>query len=467
VKLLEWRGDPTSPDRASPDATVDLCDAQGALETVTFDLPLGPHRLHLLEILDDDEQRFMITLHHNNTEPFFQWRSRAPFGTAHELKKKLDRRARLPAAVERFRAVAVVWLPRVLGIPLSIELPREGDPLREHLVTKSNGLMDPNPIRTAGRLNASFSYDYAARILRHGWHRHSLDKLVEILQEDAPRLARFPADESFIKRYLECQFHPTPIEKAFPFGFKPFGRQLHVYPITVSDGAYYLLNIITDWEQDRINDETQRRQYRDLRGHIEKSVEDCHGKLIKIDGAATHVKYQTGLSKESVSPLDWNGMMETANSSGFQVVIFQDDKGQTAKFYSNPDASETSESQRTQLTQRSESTEESDRLTLTQHELDVLVEFLEAPDGVSIESIFPRKYQKHLNNMRHKLEPGLNRRESKDRDKSRYWKETSAKHQEAKLSFKARYLVVVHEATSIETSKEGRHAGARGRSGSR
>jgi hypothetical protein len=449
VRLLKWR-------KHTP--TVDLIGTDGDLETVTFDLPLGDQYLEWLEILIDDKQH-VITLHHNNDVPFYKSRSwHSPFDSkdGENLRNILCRRDVLPAAGPGFRAVAVVWLPvRKLGIPVSVALPARGEALRQHLIEwdKRKG-----PLETSlPTSRASFSLAYAGPILRHGWYRQdyyrrwrergadlSIGGTLESMFSKH-LISLFDADRRFIEQYLQAQFAPAAGDKAFPFGLKPFGRQFHVYPVSVgpdNQKGHFLLSIITDWEQERVDAETRYRQYVALYDHVAVVVRRHGGTMTQVvTGVSSHLKYERGSQVGvPVDPREYEDIDRRA--SRFDVVVFQRKPGEDAQFLSQHG-------------------KEPGVLTLS--ELEVLVVFAKA-DGNKVskgtdristrwESLDKKRYPS-FKTMRSKLEPGHNFKHSTDefrQSESPYW---DAEYMDRSIShyyFKARYLIVV--ADPIRASK--------------
>ena len=348
VRRLVWRADAS---------TVDLCDANGPLETATLHLPIGTTQFKMIEILIDDQQR-LITLHHTADSPcfslagdapnvaFFVERGREAFRFLHS---RLLHRQRLPVQVSTFFAVAVVWEPSVISIPLSVALPCDGESLRKHLRDTYKRRSSSIDTHTAKPPRGSFMIDYSVTMLRHGWYRPEYlaerDRIESLSptekldalpwEETASRHApgALEEDRHFAGRYLHQHFSPE-IECAFPVGLKPFARQVHCYPLTVGETPF-ILHVLTDWETSRLGPEAARSLRAMLQEHVVSVLEDHGGSRTEVSSKRLYRKVlrsRRGGPQTSMQCTQPDQMFSDVASDGLDLVLLVFDDGD-ALFY--------------------------------------------------------------------------------------------------------------------------------------
>lgn len=401
VDKMEWTGP----------STVTLSSAEGTLETVTVDLPLGERFLQHLVIFDEGELVFAV--HHNLGGPL-------PCD-GRVLRAALAHGRDIGTADTEFHAVAVAWVRDEIGVPLSVALPTAGARLRAQVVTRfGKRLSDPDIWTSAPPPGASFSIDYAASILRHGWYRPSYFKRnMARSTDDVKKLG-------FIDQYTHHQFSSTG-DKPFPYGLKPFGRQLHVYPVTVGRrrDRCFLLHLVTDWEEGRVDPDARHQQRAELRAYLAAVVRKHKGTLEAgaSFSVAEYVKYQNGSSGEPVTRAELEALR--VQRARFDVAAFLDEPEGRLVFTS---------------------TEVSEPTPLTHSQSDVfLVLAMAAPSWLSREAgsyLGPEVY-KHVSDMRLAIEPS---RRSKSGRKPEHW-ETRPRE----IRFSAQnFLVIIPAATAAK-----------------
>lgn len=412
ITLLRWRGS---------SSTVDLLDQHGPVETVTLDLPAGEHRFEWIEIIQDSPD-CMITLHHDYQRPFYHpdpWSGWAAPRSNAPLRYVLERGQALNAG-DDFHAIAVVWRRAELTIPLAIALPEDGKPLRKHLVDTRDRLLG-FVVTNVPHLNASFSFTYAPSILRHGWYQpEALGQLLRGKEaaDDfrASDVAAGDADAQFVAEYLHSSFRPAGSDP-FPAGLKPFGRQLHVFPVAAKDGEPQLLSIVTNWELEHGELPAQRTG---LHEHVTSVVAKHGGQVGPGNAPVEYVKYENG----KVERVDTGEYSANTLADKYEVVVLQRAARRSAE-----------------LSTQCGKTRE----TLTDGLLRILIKFVMSPNGATIRGA--RVGERQFLSLRKCLERLDNTVNGKPVD-SPYWKVSRPPGSAYVYRFRApSYLIVVPSET--------------------